>query len=139
MEKEPSVRRTATAPEPPVRVASETAKCSMLRSSSIRAIMMSLISRALSQETTRPALIWPELDPVGHVEDAVQHAEAGVGEVEDRGVAADAEPGGDPAGGGRLELLPADAGVDQNADIVGDTPVAARAFFAAAIAPWESG
>ena len=40
-------------------VASESLKNSMLRSWRIRSIMMSLISRAVSLATTRPAWIWP--------------------------------------------------------------------------------
>ena len=56
---EPSVSSTATAPEPPVSVASESLNISMLRPRSIRSIMMSLISRAVSHETTSPARIWP--------------------------------------------------------------------------------
>ena len=51
--------RTATAPEPPVRVVSAFLKNSMDPSSSMRRIMISLISRAVSQETTRPRRIWP--------------------------------------------------------------------------------
>jgi len=61
----------------------------------------------------------PQFDAVGHIQDAVQHPEAGIGEVEDSGLAADAESGGNSTGGGRLELLTADTGVDQGPDLVG--------------------
>ena len=58
-ENEPSVSSTATAPEPPVSVASERLKKSMLWFSSICSITISLISRAVSHATTIPARIWP--------------------------------------------------------------------------------
>ena len=80
-----------------------------------------------------------QLDPVGHVEDAVQHPQAGVGDVVDRRVAPDAEAGGDAAGGGRLELLPADAGVDQDADIAGRYAAGGQGLFPGGDGPWESG
>ena len=55
----PSVNSKATEPEPPVKVARERRKVSAPGSTSILAIMLSLISRADSQDTTRPARIWP--------------------------------------------------------------------------------
>ncbi len=58
-ENEPSVSSTATAPEPPVSVASDCLKKSMLRFRSICSITISLISRDVSQPTTIPARIWP--------------------------------------------------------------------------------
>ena len=63
----------------------------MLRSWHIRSIMMSLISRAVSHETTSPARIWPSSIRLAIVDHAVEHAEAGVADVVDRGVRADAQ------------------------------------------------
>ena len=60
-----------------------------------------------------------ELDPVGDVENTVEHAQAGVAEVVDGGIRADAQVGSDAAGGGRLELLAADAGVNERVDVAG--------------------
>ena len=120
-------------------VASERLKKSMLRSWHIRSIMMSLISRAVSLATTRPARIWPELDPVGDLDDPVEHSEASVADVVDDGVGADAQVGGDPAGRGRLEVFAADAAVDQGADLpAGGTSAISRARRAASAAPSDS-
>ena len=105
--KDPSVSTTATAPEPPVSVASEVLNNSMLRLSSSRSIMMSLISRAVSQETTSPARHLAQFDPIGHVEHAVEDAEAGVADVENRRAGPDAQFRRHPARGRRLELLAA--------------------------------
>ena len=58
-ENEPSVNSTATAPEPPVSVASEDTNRSIVLDWSIPSMAMSLISRAVSHETTNPARIWP--------------------------------------------------------------------------------
>ena len=69
----------------------------------------SLISRAVSQETTSPALAWPSSIRLATSTIAVEHAEAGVGHVVHGRVRGDAELGGDVAGGRRLELLAADA------------------------------
>ena len=128
--KEPSVRRTAAAPEPPVRVATDLAYMSMEVSSSMRSIMMSLISRAVSQEVTSPARDLAEFDLVGDFEDAVEDAEAGVGDVVDGFGAADAEFGGDAAGGGGFEVFAVDAGVDDGADVVGGDVGGGDGFFA---------
>ncbi len=50
---------TAAAPDPPVSVATDLLNTSMLRASSMVWIITSLISRAVSQETTRPARTCP--------------------------------------------------------------------------------
>ena len=75
--------------------------------------MMSLISRAVSHGDDQAGADLAQLDPVGDFDDAVEHAQAGVADVVDRGVAADAEIGGDPAGRGRLEVFAADPAIDQ--------------------------
>ena len=59
-----------------------------------------------------------EFDAVGDVEHAVEHPEAGIGNIVDGGVPLDADGGGHLAGGRRLEMLAADAGVDQGADLL---------------------
>ena len=58
-ENEPSVRSTATAPSRRSAWPARLEHLHVRRSSSIRSIMMSLISRAVSHETTSPARIWP--------------------------------------------------------------------------------
>ena len=55
----PSVRMIAAAAEPPVMVAMAVLKSAMSRSWSMRSIIVSTISRALSQLTTIPARICP--------------------------------------------------------------------------------
>ena len=82
-----------------------------------RSIMMFTISRALSQETTRPALDLAELDAVGDVEHPVQNTEARIGEVVDGGGGTDADTVSHPAGGGRLEAFPAHAGINEDVDV----------------------
>jgi len=57
-----------------------------------------------------------QLDAIGDVHDAVEDAQAGIADVVDR-FRADTQLGGDTAGGGRLEFLAADGGVDQHLDI----------------------
>ena len=64
----------------------------------------------------RPRL--PQFDPIGDVHDAVEHAQAGVAQIVDRGVGVELQFVGHGAGGGRLELLAADARVDQHVHIV---------------------
>ena len=61
----------------------------------------------------------PQFDAVGHIQDTIEHTKTGVGEVKHGGLAPDAESGGHAAGRGRFELLPADAGIDQGADLIG--------------------
>ena len=60
-----------------------------------------------------------ELDGVGHLEDAVHHAQAGVGDVVDGAVGAHAHARGHGAGRGRLAGLAADARVDEGAELRG--------------------
>jgi hypothetical protein len=79
----------------------------------------STMSRADSQDTTSAAADAALLDGVRGGDHAVEHAEAGVREVEDLGAPADAEPLGHGASRGGLEVLAADAGVDEQADVRG--------------------
>ncbi len=99
---------------------------------------MSLISRAVSHETTSPRAGLAQLDPVGDVDHAVEHAEAGVADVVDRRLGADAEIRSDPASGGRLEQFAADTRVDHDVEVVGTHVRCASAWRAAAVAPSES-
>ena len=117
-ENEPSVSSTATAPEPPVSVASDSLKKSMLWFSSICSITISLISRDVSHDTTMPGADLAELDPVGDLDHAVEHAQAGVADVVDGGLRSDADGRGHATGRGRLEVLATDAAVDQDVDLV---------------------
>ncbi len=80
---------------------------------------MSLISRAVSLATTRPAQDLAKLDPVGDFDDSVEHTQASVADVVDDGIRADLQIGGDPAGRGRLEVLAADPAVDQGPNLLG--------------------
>src|SRR5690606_29700165 len=54
----------------------------------------------------------------GHVH-AVDEGQAGIGDVEGDAVVADAQVAGNDGGGGRLQVVAADRGVDQQADAVG--------------------
>ena len=100
--------------------------------------VVDLASRLAGDDQAGPDLA--QLDAVGDVDHAVEHAQAGVADVVDGGGRADAQAGGDVAGSRRLELLAADAGIDQRVDrLRRGTSDWARALRAAAMAPCDSG
>ena len=94
---EPSVTSTATAPEPPVSVASESLKhLHAPFAGSIRSIIdvVDLAGRLAGDDQAGPDLA--QLDPVGDLDHAVEHAQAGVADVVDGRVGADAQIGERP-------------------------------------------
>ena len=114
---EPSVTTTATAPDPPVSVATRgLERLHVARPQhGLDHGVVDLAGRLAGDDHAGPHLA--QLDAVGDLDDAVEDAEAGVAQVENR-VGLGAERRRHPAGRGRLELLPAHGRVDQHFQVL---------------------